>query len=265
MTTQKHHYIPGNHLLDYASVRARNRDAFLLNSRRELNAFGDLDNRLYKIAFHLGSRKTRQGHARLSLVPFILILMRQGREAFECFSRYQSAQGWLVFRPGLEATLIMSKFVDDPENAQIWKNKEARRNEYNKTFQGRSLIARSLPWAKEFQGVMRKINEQFMHANYTYYFRDASLETPDEKKLNIRLSFFDEEDPHRAHLLSFLHMSHLLASSIGKMFARDYGEHPDLAIEINSVENEWADEARSLASKNAELSNILRDLGLWAL
>ena len=149
-------------LLQYTAIRNKNREIFLLNYKNEFAAFEDIDKRLQQLVRFIGTYKTINGFSQVSLIPFILITILQGRNAFESLSRFQSSEAWLIFRPGLEAALFMGKFVENPENATIWKDRYNNLKEYKKIFQGNGLISNSLPRAEKYQKVMKYINDRFM-------------------------------------------------------------------------------------------------------
>jgi len=108
------------------------------------------------------------------LLPFSNILVRHSVFGFEHLASYQSFLAWLTFRPGLEALLIIGKFVDDSANAAIWKNKEFDFKSYNKAFSGGALESKSLPRSQDFRHVLSRLNDNFVHPNQEFTYRDAT-------------------------------------------------------------------------------------------
>ena len=158
-----------NELLNYRSTLSLNREVFLLNFKEEFDCFSETSVILNKFITLVGTKRTLTGHSLVSFVPFLMLMMRQAFNAFEAISVFQSYQSWVTLRPGLESALIMGKWVDDPNNAAIWRNKETNKKQYMKIYQGKSLVSTSLPESQAIQKVLGKINDDFMHLNHDYY------------------------------------------------------------------------------------------------
>lgn len=108
-------------LLGYASTQVKNRETFLLNYGNDFSEFDFLISSLVSIWSRLGKEKDKIGRSHASLLLFSNILTRHVIFGFQHIASYQSFLAWLTFRPGLEAFLILGKFVDNPSNAEIWK------------------------------------------------------------------------------------------------------------------------------------------------
>ncbi|GAH22866.1 unnamed protein product, partial [marine sediment metagenome] len=233
-------------LLNYSSILSFNREVFLLNYHQEFHAFEDSNKRLQKIAEVVSKRRSDQNESLVGLIPFLLIIARQATNVFECLSRYQSYQTWIVFRPALEAALIIGKFLDNPANAKLWKNRQqiwenkkkdkVRYKKYKKEFEGNGLIPKSMPHGKEFRQLLSRINTEFVHVNYNYFERSYTIEGIDPQNVFLK-TFFVDTDPqeHEACLFSFLHMYRLLGSSLGQVLASKYSKQVALNIEIDSM------------------------------
>lgn len=254
-----------------------NKDIFLLTYGREFRAFEDSDRRLQKIADLISKKRNDQGESLVGLLPFLLIILRQARNAFECLSRYQSYESWMVFRPALESTLTIGKFLDNPLNAdlwmkkkQIWDNRKIDKEKfakYKKEFEGNGLIPISLPQGKEFRQLLSRINDEFMHMNYDYFKRNLDVPDIGTQSVFVKVSFTDN-DPleHEACLLSFLHMYRLLIKSLGQALALKYsGENDILNIEIESIEKIWGPKIVELVQKKLSLKEVCNIFGLWKL
>ena len=107
-------------LLDYASKQVRNRETFLLNYGNDFGVFDYIIKALFSNWSRLGKGKDKNGHSHAGLLLFSNILTRHAIFGFQHIASYQSFLAWLTFRPGLEAFLILGKFVEDPKNAKIW-------------------------------------------------------------------------------------------------------------------------------------------------
>ncbi len=109
---------------DYYSTQVSNREIFQKNFDADIREFKALLSKLRSTWARVGTTRGISGHSHVSLLPFSNILIRHVIFGFEHLSCYQSFLAWLAFRPGLEALLIIGKFVDDPANAKIWLNRK---------------------------------------------------------------------------------------------------------------------------------------------
>lgn len=262
-------------ILHYNAILGLNREVFLLKYGQEFQAFEDSDVRLQKIAELISKKRNDQNESIVGLLPFLLIILRQARNAFECLSRYKSYESWIVFRPALESTLTIGKFLDNPSNADLWRNRrqicENRKKDkekyerYKKEFEGDGLIPNSLPQGKEFRQLLSRINDEFMHMNYDYFKRNLTVSKIGTKGVLVKVSFTDD-DPHEheACLLSFLHMYRLLIRSLGQAFASKYRREGDiLNIEVESIERIWGPKIVELVQKISSLKEFCKIFGLW--
>jgi hypothetical protein len=95
-----------------------------------------------------------------------------------------------LFRPGLEALLIIGKFVDNPDDAAVWRDRLQDRDKYQRTFSGRELVSQSLPGAQEFRKVLSRLNEEFMHPNPDFAYRDMTVQNEGQAVL-VRIELFN--------------------------------------------------------------------------
>src|SRR5437899_866578 len=142
--------------LDYFSTLSRARDTFLLNFGADYRRFEDLVNVLHSCWARLGAQRDAQRRSHAGLLLFSNILSRHTVLGFQALSSYQSFLAWLSLRPGLEALLILAKFVDDPDNARIWREREKDRGAYRKAFEGKALTPESLADGEAFRSVLRR-------------------------------------------------------------------------------------------------------------
>src|SRR5580704_9519872 len=113
--------------LEYRMALAYNRDVFSVEHSDLLTDFVGVDGNFPALIELLSTRRDCNGKSHVSLVPLTFLLRRQGHTAFDLLSADQSYQAWLLLRPGIEAVLIIGKWVDDPRNATIWQNRDKDR------------------------------------------------------------------------------------------------------------------------------------------
>jgi len=211
----------------------------------------------------VGTQKTKAGPSLVSFGPFLMLMARQACNAFEAIAVFQSYQSWVTLRPGLESALIMGKWIDDPNNATIWENREKNKKEYTKIYQGKELVSKSLPDSQAIQKVLKKINDDFMHVNHNYYFRHLSNKDLSNEFISLKIQFNDDERNHKANLYSFLHLTRFLLQSVGEMFKKEFGAFPELDANLNSLQQKFAQKVAALIKKEPKTKCVLEKIGLW--
>lgn len=254
--------MPTSSVLEYRAVLSGNRDTFLLEHSNYLKAF-DCIARNFEPFFNLLSTASGpQGKSSISLIPFIALLQRQSTFSFEAFASFQSYQGWVIMRPGIEAVLFIGKFVDDTRFFEIWKNRDKERKNYRNSFSGNKLCSNSLPESARIQSVLSTLNDDFVHVNPAYYYRHVELAERDPGRLTLSLHYFDRDSEYLAHLIAFQHLilkiQESLAHLLRKMFAKP------LALQYSSVDfrKKFQQDIRAATSQAPRCADILRRLGL---
>jgi hypothetical protein len=189
-------------------------------------------------------------------------MQRQFRNAFQCFTVFQSYQAWVILRPSIESALIMGKWLDDIENVEIWKEHKGDWQKYNKIYSGKSLASKSLPQSSRIQQVLKVINDDYMHVNPVYYFNNTGLQQMGADNI-IFIPFFDEEIEHKSHLYSFLHLTLLVIKSIAEMLAPYFHQHDELRIDLVRLQIAFKNRVAAIVKENPEQLLVLRELGLW--
>ena len=252
-----------NELLNYKSTLSLNREVFLLNFKEEFDCFSQTYVILNKFITLVGTKRTLAGHSLVSFVPFLMLMARQAFNAFEAMAVFQSYQSWVTLRPALESALIMGKWVDDPNNATIWGNREINKKEYIKIYRGRNLVSKSLPDSRVIQEVLGRINDDFMHLNPNYYFRHLRNKDLNTESILVNIEFNDDAIDHEAHLYSFLHLTRFLLQSLGEMFKKEFGAFPELDAHLNPLQQRFAQRVAALLKKEPKTKCVLEKIGLW--
>jgi len=249
--------------LDYIVRYAENREIFLLNYGDDFRAFDTISERMTESWERLGKERDAGGASHAGLLAFANILSRHAILGFQHVASYQSYVGWFVFRPGLEALLLIGKFVDDVANATVWRNRNKEWRKYQDTFSGKKLISKSLPRAQKFQEVLTRLNDNYMHPNPDFTYRDMTIQD-EGSTLLVKIEFFDKRaEIHEAHVLAFLNLFDLIRQSSNSLISSILGppaREPQPCPVYVKVNKE---RARSLAGRNALARKILEELGLW--
>lgn len=262
-------------VLEYNSVLEYNRSSFLVNYSRELNLFEDTDKKLLELGEFISKNRDNHGNSHISLGLFILIIGRQANNVFNMLMNYQSYDAWIIFRPALEALLILGKFLDDPKCCELWKRrkelwlkKEELKDDYKaycKEFSGRGLIPKSLEHGNEFREILIKVNDEYVHFNFEHYLpQNYEIEKIDERTMFISVSSTDVDfQKHKAYLLSFLHLYRKIVISLEKAIAERFDYK--VTAEIESVIGIWKPQVMDLIKERPDLIDIFVELGLWNL
>ncbi len=246
----------------YLATQVKNRQVFLLNFAGDLQVFVRLFGVLRSSWSRLGNERDRSGQSHVGLLPFANILIRHALVGFEHLSCYQSFLAWLAFRPGLEALLMVGKFADDPENARIWKNRMVDRKSYQKAFSGDALDSKSLPQTGAFRQVLGHLNDEFMHPNPNFTYRD-STQRDEGNAVLLEIQCFDTDpDVHEAHVLAYVNIMDLIARASEEMVNNLCGA-PALASAKEEYANTQLQRATSLAGRNNIAKAVMKELGLW--
>lgn len=188
---------------------------------------------------------------------------RQAIVALDCFSRYQSYNAWIVFRPAIEALLIIGKFLDDPLNVALWKNRKAKLGEYKKQFQGKGLISGSIRHSEQLQELLSKINDEFVHVNFDYIQNNYKIEEIETNKLLISSPYMDDGDSHRAFFYSFLNVYRTIILSLADAISTEFNKEIVFGIELEKMYEYLKPRLTDIINKSTDLSLICREYGLW--
>lgn len=251
--------------LSYLATQVTNRQVFFLNFASEFRVFETSLGALRSIWARLGGEKGLSGRSHAGLLPFANILVRHTLVGFQHITLYQSFLAWLTFRPGLEALLMIGKFVDDPVNATIWKNRQADRKAYGNTFAGSALESKSLPNSGDFRQVLSRLNDEFMHPNPDFAFRDAT-QTVQNNTVLLEIQFFDTSpELHEAHLLAYMNLIDRVVDASEDLVSSLCGSHFAVSGVRQAYSKQESARVTRLAAQNNSAKRVLVELGLWKL
>jgi hypothetical protein len=213
----------------------------------------------------VGRERDRQERFHAGLLGFVNLLVRHAIFGFQHITTHQSALAWFTFRPGLEAVLMLGKWVDDPSNAGVWRNRLTDRGTYARTFSGQGLVSNALPRSADFRGVLSRLNDEFMHPNPEFTYRDATI-TDEGETFFLGVDYFDRlAETHEAHLLAYLNLIEELLWSSHSLVNNLLGPQSNEGeLRKRYSETEGA-RARALAEKSPLARRIMEELGLWVL
>jgi len=248
-------------VLEYQSARSYNREVFLIQHGEVVKAFVAIDGNFHTLLQLPGTKRDQNGKSYVSLIPFIFLFQRQAQSSFEALSAFQSYQAWVLLRPGIEAALIVGKWVDDPHNAEIWKNRETQA--YRKTYTGKGLRSKSLPDSDAIQGVLRKINDGFVHANPDYYRRHLNIDPAHPDFVRMLLQYFDDDSLLLVNVFAFLHLLLVVQQALLSLFNKLFSCDAVLPSTVELFVHTYGDKIRNLTDSSEEHRRLMREFGMW--
>lgn len=251
-------------ILEYRAALQLNREVFLLNYPYFFYAFRGIDANFLKIVNIVAHQRDNHGHAHVSFVPFLLLMQRQARHAFEALCSHQAYGAWVLVRPAIEAALMIGKWVDSPRNAGIWKNRLEDPKAYQKAYSGKKLRSRSLPRSDSIQRVLSMINDRYVHANPEYYYRHVVAEHLDEAHFGLLLNYFDDDVEVKGHAFAFLHLLILIQDSMLEMLRTLFPSAKQESMGLSEFEKELSTKAREHLQEVPDARSVIEEFGLWS-
>ncbi len=250
--------------LEYRAALAYNHDVFFMERGALLKTFLSIDANFPALVELPRTCRDRNQKAHVSLVPFMLLLRRQAHTAFHLLTADQSYQAWLLLRPGIEAVLIIGKWVDDPHNAKIWQNRTTDPKAYQKAYTGAALRSASLPGSDRIQTVLRTINDRFVHANIDYYQRHLDIDGSDPRYVNVLLNYFDDDPLQLANVFAFLHLLLVMQEALLALFNHLFEATSTLPSTLTAFRHTYEQHIETLAREKSEYRAVLSELGAWS-
>lgn len=240
-----------------------NREIFLLKFPNVFLDFLKTDDYCSGLGTAISKGRTKDNKTLVSFIPFMEIIQRQMRNAFEAFISAHSYQGWVLLRPALEAALIIGKWTDDRKNVEIWENRDIDRQSYQKEYSGKRLESKSLPNSADIRSVLSQINNDFMHFNPTYYFRHSKLSAKYIETYFFTLSYFDDDITQDFHIHAFMHICLVIARSIASLLQKQFVDSIRVDVDVKGFRKAYDKRIKRLIKENPEGIKVLTELGLW--
>jgi len=194
----------------YISKGEYNFNISLLKYPDAISLFDDIDGHIYKLHNHLRALpEITSKDATYIIGLFMLISLRQIRNAFFLFLRRMSYDGMLLFRVGLESAVFSFRIFKEPELAKVWALKNENWKEFSKKFR-QSEFPSDMPFKNEMKEQLDSLNSYWAHPNINYFSSSVVFPNKEERVGNkeILLHFFDYEENHfLSNLIWFLNNS----------------------------------------------------------
>ncbi len=249
--------------LEYRSTLAYNRHVFSIEHGDLLKAFVAIEGNFPTLIELPQTRRDRNKRSWVSMIPLLLLLERQALAAFELLTADESYQAWLLLRPGIEATLIIGKWIEDPASAKIWENKDKDPRSYRKAYMGKALQSTALPGSDVIQAALGKINDRFVHTNTGYYHRHLDVAPGDPGYVNVLLTYHEDDPLQLANAFAFLHLVLMMQDALLAAFNGLFGTEATLPTSLAVFRERFGNRIAELARTNSEYRAVLTDLGIW--
>jgi hypothetical protein len=244
------------------NARKRAHSEFKANYPAILKAFEVTVANSNRLGQLLAIGRDAEGHSHVSLFPLYLIFQRQTMLAFESLVAGQAYNAWVTIRPGIEAALIMGKWVASPANADIWEDRDKNPKLYQATYQGPALGKGALPQGELIRQALKGINDHFVHPNPSYSYRHLRFEEGNREDYRIHLNFFDSASDVELGLVGLLHLAIVTQDALAEMFAGLF-QAPRLDMGRQDFEEKAASFVDTVSLRGPYFVWALRTIGLW--
>lgn len=125
------------------------------------------------------------------------------------------------------------------------------------------MVSKSLPKSSELQQVLSRLNDDFMHPNPDFTYRDISIKNCGSA-LSLEIQFFDViPEIHEGHLLAYLNLLDIILSESERLVSGLF----NISTQEQPVRYPFAittlSRATKLAGQNAVAKKVMEELGLW--
>lgn len=247
---------------EYLDAAETNRSRFRESNPQVYRAFDVSVLAFALLADLLRDGRDINGRTHVSLAPLFFIFQRQAMAAYSALATNQAFLAWGLVRPGIEAALMIGKWVDDKGHADVWSNREANKKTYSTLFQGKGLQSAALPRSAPIQGALSRINDLFLHPNPTYYYRHLELKDRADGGMELKLNFFDDSVDMAVGVLGILHLVVFIQDALAEMFAKLF-RTDRLDVGLPTLETNASDWARATMEQGPGIKAVLMQLGLW--
>jgi len=230
----------------------------------QVNTYRETDRLLAGLFRFVGETRDIHGNTQMSFLPFLFLMQRQARNALDSLLASLGYQAWVILRPAIESALIMGKWMDDPHNAEVWKDRDNHGKEYMKLYWGKGLISNALSHSGTIQKVLsRIINDDFVHTNYEYFRRHCGAVQDDPNSVLLLFRSNDAITTLEVHLISFLHLTRVVACGVGQMLSALFPQLAELDDSSGAVRYEYRSRLLELIKAEPENRDIALTLGAW--
>ena len=249
--------------ISYRGALSMNRDVFFLNHRDFVNAYELLHAGLNVLTQGLRAKRDAAGKSHVSFIPFLALMQRQALSGFDHLASHQAYQAWTMVRPAIEIPLIMGKWIDNWDAADVWMRREDDPKPYQREYSGKNMRSDALPKAVQIQTVLKTLNDQFVHPNPYYYYRHLQMADAGNAAVTIEVDYFDDQNLLEPHVLAFLHLLATVHDSVRQMLTDLVGAFSGSIETAPLMESKFRQRVDELANDDVISKRLLGELGCW--
>jgi hypothetical protein len=135
----------------YISTGNSNFNISLLKIPNAVTLFDDIDRHIHELHAHLNALPKITSQDVMYLIGmFMIISVRQMRNAFFFFLRRMSYDGMLLFRVGLESAVFSYRIFKDNQLAKVWALKEENWKAFSEEFR-RNEFPEDMPYKDDIR------------------------------------------------------------------------------------------------------------------
>lgn len=193
--------------LHYISTGDYNSNISLLKMPDAVALFDNIDQHIHELQRHLNALPNLTSKdATYVIAMFMIISIRQMRNAFFLFLRRISYDGMLLFRVGLESAVFAYRIFKENYLAKVWALKNENWPEFRDKF-WKAEFPDGMPFKNEIKSQLDLLNNYWAHPNINY-FSDFTVFPQKDNHLGdkqIKVHFFHyKNDKFSLYLISFL-------------------------------------------------------------
>lgn len=220
--------------LHYISDGDYNFSVSLLKEPDAISLFNDIDKYFHDLQGHLNALPELTSKDATYLIGlFMLISLRQMRNAFYLFLRRVSYDGLLLFRVGLESAVFAYRIFKDNELASVWAKKNENWPDFTAKFR-RAEYPDDMPHRDDIKKYVDFINHYWAHPNIDYFSSGTEFLDRHKEENQIKLHFFDyNEEQYKLIIAWFLDVSIKIITIYRDIFQKKF------PIFITSTEEDY--------------------------
>jgi hypothetical protein len=178
----------------YISNGNYNFNISLLKIPDAVTLFDDIDRHIHELHAHLNALPKLTSQDVMYLIGmFMIISVRQMRNAFLLILRRMSYDGMLLFRPGLESAVFSYRIFKDNQLAQVWALKDENWKRFSEEFR-RKQFPEDMPYKDDIRKQLDLLNHYWSHPNINYFSGStefSEIKENEDRNKEIKVHFYD--------------------------------------------------------------------------
>lgn len=188
----------------YISTGDYNFNISLLKQSDAVALFDDIDRHIHELHAHLNALPKLTSQDAMYLIGmFMIISVRQMRNAFFLFLRRMSYDGMLLFRIGLESAVFSYRISKDNQLAKVWALKDENWKMFSAEFRKKEF-PKDMPYKDDIRKQLDLLNNYWSHPNINYFSGSTEFpkkEEDEDRNKEIKVHFYDRKETNYLSIL----------------------------------------------------------------